>query len=339
MIIRIVRITAVALILGACGQAEDPSASDATESTPNPEPVVVYASHDDKAYFPTLFAGFTAETGIRVTVKHAEPAKNVSDVVDHRGSPPADILLVPDVQSVITAADEGALRPLGSDMVRQRVPAMLRDPDDLWTAVSLRHSRILFDSRVIDGDTISGFESLAEPQFKGHLCLTTAALPLNRSLLTMLFRDHGARPAEIIVRGWVSNLALPAFESEEQLAAAVAAGTCGVGIVSSSLQLPRVDGPGTQPLMTSTPMPTSGNVQAAGIARHAREPDAARRFLEWLLSDEIQNQHAREMRVYPAVLSGDGPDSGLEGLGDTEIGAAGWYDEDVVRLAERAGYR
>ncbi len=323
-----------------CGESEPTAERVEQQSQLHQEPVVVYASYADETYLPALFAGFTRDTGIRVTVRHADTRILVDDVIAKRGSPPADLLLTPTAYGVWRAADEGALRPLGSDVALRRVPEQLRDPDGYWTAVSFRTTQIIFDVQAFSAADVGRYEDLANPEFRDKLCLTTSTLAVNRSLVANLIKIHGVRPAEIIVRGWMQNLALPPFKAELDLMRAIEAGTCSAGIVSGSgtQLLPPQDE--VLRIVASTPAPAHASVEAAGINRHAREPEAARELLEWMLSATAQREHAIATATHPVIQGAAGQaDSWSQQLGEGNVAAAAWLDEDAVKLAERAGYR
>ncbi len=326
-------------LIASCGEREP--ASGVVDKPPdiNPEPIVVYASYPDETYLPNLFEGFTKETGIRVTVRHAHRREIVDAVIENRGSPPADLLLTPSVIGAWRAADEGALRPLGSDVILESVPEFMRDPDGYWTALSFRPLAIIFDSRRMSPPAITGFEDLANPEFKRKLCLTSSALDVNRSLIAKLIRVHGNRPAETIVRGWVANLVLPTFAAESELMSAIEAGTCAIGIVSFSTTRRRVSGADDTDIREIVPIPTHGNVEAAGINRHAREPEAARQLLEWMLTYRVQVDHVVATGAASVISQTySDPSSMAEWIGEN-VGAVAWLHDDAVKLAERAGYR
>jgi len=126
----------------------------------------------------------------------------------------------------------------------------------------------------------------------------------------MLIAELGVRPAELVVRGWVQNLALPPFDTQQQLLAAVRSGTCDYGILSESI----VD----SGVHTIVPEPAFFDIEGIGIARHARYPESAQRLIDWVLARN-------------AAL----PDTAINGR---NIGLAGWHDEDAQLLAERAAY-
>ena len=321
------------LSLGACEQP----VQDAPKQTARPEPVVVYASYEDEDYLPSLFARFTQETGIPVSVRHRPERQIVSEVVEKRGSPPADVLLTRSVHGAWRAADEGALLPLQSDKVPGAVPGWLRDPDDYWTAIGLSSIEVVCnaDSRA-DCDSVVNYQDLGKPEFKGRLCLSESSLAANRTLIAGLIADHGVRPAELIVRGWIANLALPPFETEAALLDAVASGTCSLGVASG----PALHAFGWPTDAATWPQPGYLDVTAVGIGRHARNPDAARTLVEWLVEQAAQAAQADAIGLQPvdprmpqARLGSPAPES------KRNVGVSGLYETVAVKLAERARWR
>lgn len=282
-------------------------ACDAISNTPRQEPVVVYVAHADEASLSELFAAFTDETAIPVTVRHGDATALVEDVIANRGSPPADVLLTTNVADIWRAADRGALRPIERGIL-DVVPDILKDPDELWFARNVRRA-VIAAGKQRSETSPNNYAELADPLFRGNVCLVSSSLPLMRSLIAMLITEMGNRPAEILVRGWMQNLALPPFDSEEELLMAIRSGTCGLGILSH-LQANGV--------VTSTPRSAYFDIDGVGIARHARYPDSAQLLVSWMVSQK---------RWKPPA-----------GVVERRIGIAGWRDEDAQLLAERAGY-
>jgi iron(III) transport system substrate-binding protein len=319
-----------ALTLCACERpATEPAAPAA-----RPEPVVVYASYEDENYLPSLFTAFTAATGIPVTVRHRPEQQIVDEVIGKRGSPPADVLLTRSVHGVWQATDEGALRPLQSQKVLARVPGWLRDPDAYWTAIGFSPVRVVCNGeRLQDCDAVEAYADLGKPELKGRLCLSASSIAVNRTLVAGLIADHGVRPAELIVRRWIANLALPPFESEAELLEAVDAGTCGLG-VASGLALTRFNRP---TVAASWPQPGYFDVVAVGINRHARSPEGARRLVEWLGSAEAMAAQFDAIGLRP--VDADVPAAGLPFPAPDQMRHAnvfGLYEADATKLAERA---
>jgi iron(III) transport system substrate-binding protein len=304
----------VALVLSAC---EKPAVAPAGPES-RPEPVVVYASYTDEDYLPSLFAAFTAETGIPVTVRHRDERQNVSEVIEKRGSPVADVLLTRSVQGVWLAADEGALLPLQSKKIPGVVPDWLRDPDGYWTATGFAPIYVALTENADHGldEAISKYEDLGKPEFRSRVCLSSSSLAVNRTLIANLIADHDVRPAEIIVRGWIANLALP---------------------VVSGVAFARFGKPG---IAARLPVPGYVDLEAVGIGRHARSPDAARRLVEWFIARDTQVAHSAGSGLLPANAAALAePYKSLNDEGRRNGGVAGLNEVDAVKLAERAAWR
>jgi iron(III) transport system substrate-binding protein len=327
---KLAAIAIAALVLGACERPAEKAAGAAAR----PEPVVVYASFEDENYLPSLVADFTRETGIRVTVRHRPEHQIVGEVIANKGSPPADVLLTRSVQGIWRAAEEGALRPLQSQGITDVVPGWLRDPDGYWTAIGFSPVHVACsEERPADCDAIEAYEDLAKPEFEGRLCLSVASLAVNRTLIAGLIADHGLRSAEMIVRGWVANLALPPFESEASLLQAVEVGTCALAVVSGLVFFEY-----GQPTVAATwPRPGYFDVFAVGINRHARSPDAARSLVEWLGSTDAMAAQFEAIGLRPADAGAPAagfPFPASEGMRSANV--FGLHEADAVKLAERA---
>ncbi len=312
------------------------AAASLAEQPPNPAarvmPLVVYSSVESGDGLGALFERFTVETGIPITVVAGDAERHAQTLIEAADSPRADVFLSDNVQAIWRAAEEGALRPHGSDTVEAVVPAALRDTDGYWTALWQVDARLFVDRRALDEQAVDGFDYLADAAVEGRLCLTSSGHALNRAVIARLIDRHGRRAAELIVRGWVKNLARPPFASEAELVAALAAGECGIGIVSGAAGRPVVPGFVRQPLSAVTPVPRVGNAQTIGVSRHANSPVGATLLIDWLLSERVQADYP-ESRGYRPVVGTN------TGSGDRPLGLAGRLDEEALKLAERARYR
>lgn len=281
----------------------------ACDSGPIPEPVVVYASAEQEVRLTEMFSRFTDETRVPVNVIVGDSDALTDNVINNRGTPPADVLLTANVADIWRAADRAALRPLTGKAVGA-VPALIRDPDRLWAAIEVRYA-IIGVSNDAERAGLDNYADLANSDYRGVLCLSSAALSVNRSLVAMLAEDLGVKPAERIVRAWVRNLAAEPFATEGELLDAIRSGPCHYAVFSSAFD--------TEGLSTIRPNPLYLDIDGIGVARHTHNAESAQALVDWLL---------REIPLpAPELTNGK------------NIGLAGWRDEDAKLLAERAGYR
>lgn len=308
----------IVLAIAGCGR-EAPPADDY-----DGPPLVVYSAYSDTSYLPALFAEFTRDTGIPVVVRHRGDAENLADMAAKSGSQPADLLMTSSAWAAWQAADEGLLRPLPPDLDVSAVAASLRDPDDHWLGLSVRTLAIYHAPGV---KPPAGFPELAAEGYRGRLCLATSGLPLQRMLLAELLAGRDARGTELMVRRWVDNLAMPPLADYGEVIRAVEQGRCALGIVS------RESLPDTDARSVSEPALPAIDVEAIGIGRHARSPEAAARLIRWLLRADVQARHAEATGRFPSA----GDDSAAR-FSARDIAAAAYLYQDATRLAERARY-
>jgi iron(III) transport system substrate-binding protein len=273
---------------------------------PPPEPLVIFAAVEDPERLAATLDEFTGATGIPVDIRPGMATEHVDAMIAKTGEP-ADVLVADDVVEIWRAADRGALRPVASAAMSEH-HASLRDPDALWFVNEIRPLAV---ARAGDATPwLVNFEELGGPSFAGRLCLSSLALVNNRVLLANLVERQGASETERLVRRWVRNLAQPPYADEASLRAAIRSGDCDYGIVSN---------PHTVFGNWDKTPPQAYGATALGIGRHAANPEAAQALADWMLRNA-------SVRI-PSYA--DLPHAGI----------AGWRDEEVRLLAERAGYR
>jgi len=309
--LRILNLVLFAVCCASCGQPPESQTPEVRK-----EPVVVYAAFEDDAALVNASERYTEKTGVLVIVRRGAAARIVDDLIKNKVSPPADVLATRSVVDAWRAADESALRPLFSEPARERVPAWSRDLDDLWFGTKVHSAVIVHNLAGVHTDDVPDVGALAKPQFSGMLCLSSSVISVNRTVIATMVSELGDRPAELVVRGWINNLAAPPFDDEEQLIRAIQSGACGIGIVSNTaLAIANAD------LEEIVPATWYADVETVGIARHARNPDGATKFVEWLLAD-----------------SGFTEVVGDQSVARENVSIVAWHAEDAIKLAERARY-
>lgn len=294
------------------------------------DPVVVYAAYEDRSYLPALFDEYTQQTGVNVIVRSGGAEAIVDDIIADNVSPPADVLLTPYINGAWRAAEEGALRPMQSEIADEHVAPWLRDPDSYWTAWSHRRAILAYSPANIDAAELDDFVGLADPRFRDRLCLASSVDSISLAVIATLIDDLGVHETELAVRGWVANLAAPVFDTEMQLLEGIASGECAVGLLSSSNFALAAASNADIPYLHFDPATFVVDVEAMGVTRHARNPDGARKLIEWMLNDDVQVPHAAAVFAEAAGTK----------IRDTEnVSRVAQHREDARRLAERARYR
>ena len=145
---------------------------------------------------------------------------------------PADVLLTVDISRLEDAVQNGITQPLNSKAVEQVVPAAYRDPEGHWTAVAMR-ARIVYASKARVQQTAITYEELADPKWKGKICIRSGQHMYNNALFAAMIAKHGEAKAEEWLKGLKANLAQKPSGGDRETARDIAAGKCDLGIANT----------------------------------------------------------------------------------------------------------
>ena len=343
--------SAVLVALAACSSQEpamptDASAPDAAAAAP--AELVVYTSRNEQLVKP-LFDRYTEETGVKVTYL-TDKAPPLMERLKAEGSrTPADVFITVDAGNLWQAANLDLLQPIESPVLEANIPDNLQDPDNRWFGLSVRARTIIHNPTRAPADTLSTYEALAGPEWKGRLCLRTSGAVYNQSLVATMMATLGAEETERVVRGWVDNLATAPMANDNAVIEAIAAGRCDVGITNTYYLGRALKQDAELPVTVFWPNQADGgrgvhvNVSGAGVVKHSDQPEAAQAFIEWLSGGTAQELFAGENLEYPANPGIPMADL-IKGWGVyradlINVSQAGAMQAEAVKLMDRAGYR
>lgn len=314
------------------------------------EEVTVYSARNEQLIKP-LFDAYTKETGVQIKFITDKEGPLMARLKAEGRNTPADVLLTVDAGNLWQAGDEELLRPIKSGTLDANVPAHLRDPDGLWYGLAVRARTLVYNTNKVKPADLSTYENLADPKWKGRLCLRTSKKVYNQSLVAMMITAHGERQTEAMVSGWVKNLATAPFPDDTAAMEAVAAGQCDVTLVNTYYFGRLMDKKPNLPLaifwpnqsLTDKAAGVHVNVSGAGVTKYAKNPAGAQKLIEWLSSDKAQNLFADvnlEYPVNPRVKA----DPKVAAWGDFKqnlinVKAAGSLQASAVKLMDRVGYK
>ena len=308
--------------------------------------VVVYSARNEQLIKP-LFDAYTKETGVTVKFVTGKAGSLMQRLKSEGKNTPADILLTVDAGNLWQAANQGLLQSIGSPVLDKNIPTHLRDPEQQWFGLSIRARTIVYNTKKLSDADLSSYEDLADPKWKGKLCLRTSKKVYNQSLVAMMIEEHGQQHSEEIVKGWVANLATKPFSSDTKMMQAVAAGQCEVGIGNTYYFGRLQEKDSTIPLKLFWPnQQGSGvhiNISGAGVTKHAGNVSGAVALLEWLSAGKAQQQFAGTNHEYPANPEVK-PSAQVESWGEFKgnqinVAKAGELQVEAVKLMDRAGYK
>jgi len=308
-----------------------------------------------------LYANFTKATGIRINRVDADDAGILSRLKAEGTASPADVILLVDAARLVKGEQDGLFKPVRSKALDDAIPAQYRakaTPEGTaWFGFSTRARVIVYDKQKVKRDEVDTYEELADPRNKGRLCIRSGSHPYNLSLFGAVAEHLGAQQTEAWLKGMVANMARDPKGGDTDQIKAVGAGECQIAVSNTYYiaRLLRSDKPEDKALMervavvfpNQSSWGTHVNIAGGAVARNAKHPDNALKFLEYLASAEAQNYFANGNNEWPTakgVKVNNAALQALSGGGDfkTEtvpLAAVGANQVKVQQMLDRVGFK
>src|SRR5690242_11080683 len=255
-----------------------------------------------------LFKAFTEETGIKVNVIFAE--KGLIERIQAEGrNSPADVLLTVDVGNLTQATDAGISQPIQSPALEAAIPPAYRAADNQWFGLT-RRARVVYASKErVKLDKIT-YEELADPKWRGKICIRSGQHVYNVALIASLIAAHGEEWTETWLKGVKSNLARKPAGDDRLQVKGVYAGECDIAVGNTyymGAMLKNDKEPEQKEWANSVTIifpntddrGTHVNISGAVVAKYAPHKDNAVKLLEFLASDQGQEMYADVNNEYP----------------------------------------
>ena len=269
--------------------------------------VNIYSYREPQLIDPLLKA-FTDKTGIKANVVFASAGLNERLAAEGQNSP-ADLLLTVDAGRLSEAKDAGLTQPVNSAALKQAVPASYRDPADNWFALTMR-SRVVYASKErVKQDTIT-YEELADPKWKGKICVRSGQHVYNTSLIATMIANKGEEFTETWLKGFKANLAQKPAGGDREQARDIFSGKCDLALgntyymalMAKNEKNPEQKewGAAIKPLFPNAADRGSHvNVSGVALTKHAPNKANAVKLMEFLASEEAQKIYASANNEYP----------------------------------------
>lgn len=326
--------------------AGETTETDSTAKTEGDQVVTIYSSRNEQLIKP-LLDKYTEETGVKIELVTDKTGPLMARLEAEGKNTPADMLLTVDAGNLWQAAEQGLLQPVSSTVLDTNVPAKYRDPKGMWTGLSLRARTIFYDPSKVDAAQLSTYADLADPKWKGKLCLRSSKAVYNQSLVASMMENLGVEKTEQVIRGWVANLATDSFSDDTSMLEAIAAGQCEVGIANSYYYGRLLDEKPNFPVKifwaNQDTTGTHVNISGAGVIANSDNPDGALKLMEWLSSDEAQGIYASSDKEYP-VKEGIDESEMLRSWGpfkqdSISVQKFGALQTQAIQMMDKAGYK
>ncbi|MCT8989912.1 Fe(3+) ABC transporter substrate-binding protein [Chelativorans sp. SCAU2101] len=257
-----------------------------------------------------LLEAFTEKTGIQTEVLHLNEGLPERIAAEGQNSP-ADVILTVDIGRLAAVVDAGVTQPVEDEVINNAIPAQYRDPEGHWFGLTTR-ARVVYASKDrVEQDTIT-YEELADPKWKGKICVRSGQHQYNIALFASLIAHHGEEATEEWMKGLKANLARKPAGGDRDQAQAIAAGECDIALGNTyyvGLMMNNEEEPEQKEwaaaikvlFPNSEDRGTHVNISGMALAKHAPNKENALKLMQFLVSPEAQEIYAERNYEYPVL--------------------------------------
>lgn len=299
-------------LLGGCDRASESDSNASPESDAGSAAtgeVVVYTSVDDVFSRP-IAERFQDETGITVKlVPDTEETKStglLNRLIAEKDRPVADVFWSGDPVRATILKAKGLSAPYHSPNAEGMSPGF-SDPEGHWSALSARARVIIYNKDLVaEGEEPRSVDAFLVPDWKGQACLANPLFGTTTMHAAAIFTTRGEEGAKAFFEGLLAN-DVAVLSSNGEVKRRVAAGDFAFGLTDTDdasvalgegkpvgVLYPDAEGTGTL-LMPN----------AAVLVANGPNPDQGKRFIDYLLTAEVEQalaeSEAAQMPLRPGV--------------------------------------
>jgi iron(III) transport system substrate-binding protein len=285
--------------------------SDTQTDAEGNEMVVNVYSHHHYDVDKEIYSVFEKETGVKVNVVEDDADKLMIRLESEGEKSPCDILITADAGRLVKAKEKGLLQEIESAILKKNVPKHLRDKDGYWYAQTVRARIIVYNPETVSEDSLSTYEDLAHPKWKGKILVRSSENIYNQSLMASMIANNGYRSAFDWALNLVDNFAREPKGNDREQVAAIAAGEGDIAIINTYYLGKMLESENPEEVSAAKKVkvffPNQNdrgahiNISGGGIVKNAPHKEYAIKLLEFISRPENQEKFASANNEYPLL--------------------------------------
>ncbi|MCZ2525053.1 iron ABC transporter substrate-binding protein [Streptomyces sp. HB2AG] len=313
--------------LAACGGGSQDGAGGGEAAA---DELVVYSGRNEKLIAP-LIEKLEKSTGVDVQVRYGDSAELAAQILEEGERTKAGLFFSQDAGALGALSDAGALAKLPEKSL-EKVDKAFRGSEGDWVGVSGRARVIAYNADDVDADDVpDSVHELTEPEWKGKV----GYAPTNASFQAFV---TGMRvlEGEDATRTWLKDFKAnqpKEYAKNTAVLDAVDSGEVSLGLINHYYWYEKAAEEGEDKVTARIHFLPGGdpgalvNAAGVGVLGSSGQDEAAKKAVDYLLSEEAQAYFAEETKEYPLAAGVTSPVEDLPPLDSLEA-----PDIDLGRL-------
>lgn len=316
--------------------------------------VNVYSARSEALIAPLLDI-YAKENNVKVNLITGDADALLSRLKSEGSASPADVFITVDAGRLYRAKEAGVLQAFETSNLNKVVPDHLKDRDGYWYGLSQRARVILYNPETVSASDLSTYEDLADPKWKGKICIRSSGNIYNQSLVASMIDANGEKQTLEWIKGLVANFARPPAGGDTDQIKAAAAGVCDIAVANTYYfgRLGLSDKADERAVFDKLKMfwPNQAtnergahvNVSGIGITTSSKNTDNAKQLIDFLTNKQSQEWYAKVNNEY-AVIEGVSPPKSLATFGEfkadtVSLSVLGENNRQAVKLMDQGGWK
>ena len=256
-----------------------------------------------------IFKRFEETTGIIINVVKASADELIQKMETEGNQSPADLLLTVDAGRLVRAKNKNLLQSANSDILNSTIPMHLKDSSNYWFGLTKRARVIVYNKETVAASDLADYEGLVNEKWKNKILIRSSNNIYNQSLMASIIANKGIDSAKVWAEGIVNNLARSPKGNDRDQVKAILAKEGDLAIINTYYLGKLINSKDSNEVAAGNAVGiffpnqenrgTHINVSGIGIAKNSKNKLNAVKFIEYLISEEVQEIFANANYEYP----------------------------------------
>jgi iron(III) transport system substrate-binding protein len=286
---------------------------------------------------------FTAETGIKVTMRQGSDTELSNQIIQEGAASPADVFLTENSPAMAQVENKGLFADVDKATIDQ-VPAEFRPSTNKWTGIAARSTVLVYDKTKLTEDQLpKSMLDLANPEWKGKWAASPSGADF-QAIVSALLELKGEAATEEWLKGMKENF--KAYKGNSTAMKAVNAGEVDAALIyhyyyyGDQAKTGENSNKVTPYFFKNQDPGAFVSVSGGGVLKTSKNASAAQAFLKFITGKKGQEVLQKGTSFEYAIASGVAANDKLVPLAELKaptVDPAKLNSEKVTELMTKAG--